>query len=270
MTDLKNKLKILSKDIFDRIDELEHHVDFLKRGLIEILTEEDIKDLPSYDLIKNTYNEYLVDKPERARSAAHKQDELYDPLYAPPKTRKRANKRQLANEFYGIAPPAKVGPAKTTAPAPAQVQVPTSDDVPSYMPDFSQSLLEGMDKSRSNRSRTPAESTPTQEVKVKVKDGNPVYIVEVQGVKYLRYDKYLYDTETKNRVGSIENGVFALNGNTNHVPFASTDMLSLTPVTDTEYYRSSDGLLFIRVGDENDIYQAVGELTADGDIGLWQ
>lgn len=259
MTDLKNKLKILSKDIFDRIDELEHHVDFLKRGLAEILTEEDIKDLPSYDLIKNTYSEYLVAKPERSQSAAHKQDELYDPLYAPPKTRKRANKRQLANEFYGIAPPAPAVPTKP-------VSAPSSDSLPSYMPDFSQSLLEGMDKSRSNRSQPPS----TQEARVKVKDGNPVYIVEVQGVKYLRYDKYLYDPETKNRVGSIENGVFALNGNTNHIPFTSTDTLPLTPVTDTEYYSASDGRLFIRIGDENDIYQAVGELTADGDIGLWQ
>jgi len=261
MTDLKNKLKILSKDIFDRIDELEHHVEFLKRGLIEILTEEDIKDLPSYDLIKNTYNEYLVAKPERSQSTAHKQDELYDPLYAPPKTRKRTNKRQLANEFYGIAPPAH---AVLTKAAPiANAPDPASDSLPSFMPDFSQSLLEGMDKSRSSRSQPPS----VQEVKVKVKDGNPVYIVEIQGVKYLRYDKYLYDPETKNRVGSIENGVFALNGT--HIPFTSTDMLPLTPVTDTEYYRSSDGRLFIRIGDENDIYQAVGELTADGDIGLY-
>jgi len=261
MTDLKNKLKILSKDIFDRIDELEHHVDFLKRGLMEILTEEDIKDLPSYDLIKSTYNEYLVGKPERAKSTAYKQDELYDPLYAPPKTRKRANKRQLANQFHGIAPPKAQSAKKSDA---VTVSAPASNDAPSYMPDFSQSLLEGMDRTK------PKPATQQAEVRIKIKDGNPVYIVEVQGKQYLRYDKYLYDMETKERVGSIENGVFSLTGNGNPVPFASTDTLSLTPITDTEYYSASDGRLFIRVGDESDIYQAVGELTADGDIGLWQ
>jgi len=267
MGDLKNKLKILSKDIFDQIDELEHHVDFLKKGLAEILTEEDIKDLPSYDLIKATYNEYLVSKPERIKTA-HKQDALYDPLYAPPKTRKRANKRQLSDQFYGIAPPTAppTAQAKLAAPVAAEAEA-CSNDSPSYTPDFSQNLLENMDKSR----RAPVvPKPPTKEVKVKVKDGDHVYIVEVQGKQYLRYDKYLYDTETKNRVGSIEDGAFSLIGHKNPIMFTSTDALSLTPITDTEYYRSSDGRLFIRISDESDIYQAIGELTADGDIGLWQ
>lgn len=261
MTDsLKKKVNTLTKDIFQRIETLEDHVEYVKRGLRELFEEEDIKDIPSYDLLKATYNEYLVGKPEpRKKSTTQTNDNLYDPFFAPPSARKKAKaavKRQLAS---GTAP------LKNTATAVSSpVTGQTSRSAPSYMPDFGESLLEGMNEPKSQRTAPPKPKVN------KVKAEGKVYLVEIQGVQYLRPagDKYLYDPKTKERMGSVENAVFSIGDKT--TKFESASPVQLTPVTDTEYYSTNDGKLFVRVAEEGDIFQAVGELTEEGDIGLWE
>ena len=122
---------------------LEEQVTYLKKGFSELLEEDDVKDLPSYNLLKSVYSEYLDSKPERSKTTAQKEDEIFNPLYAPPGVRRRNNaqaKKQLANTSFGIAPP------QARAQTPASKTAPTS--TPSYMPDFGSSLLEGMDKPR--------------------------------------------------------------------------------------------------------------------------
>ena len=56
MNDLKNRLKTTTKEIFDQIDKLENHVEYLKKGLEDLLNEDDIVSLPSYKLLKSVYS----------------------------------------------------------------------------------------------------------------------------------------------------------------------------------------------------------------------
>lgn len=272
MTDaMKNKLKGLTKDIFDHVAQLEATVKYLTEGLSKLLEEDDIKGLPTYKLIHGMYSEYLTSKPPQKTDKAM-QEELYDPLYAPPKTRKRANnkaKKELAESRFK-APVKATVPAPAPASASASVPVGGSSSKPSYMPDFSESLLEGMGKPGA---RTPA-PVPVQAaariLPIKVPTDDTVYTVEINGNQYLRYGKYLYDKESQMRVGSIENGVFVIGTETvaKFNDIDDTHTVSLVP--DTSYYKDKDGKLYIRLTEEGDIYQAVGELTPEGDIGLWQ
>lgn len=262
MTDtLKNKLRSVTKDLFDRIEALEEQVTYVKRGLSEILEEEDVKDLPSYELLKQVYMEFLNSKTERSKTKEEKQDDIFDPLYAPPTTRRRnaaRAKKHLAEAAMGIAVP-------TESPSASAASASAASSAPTYMPDFNNvNFLENINKPKQQH----AASEPLT-VKVKVKDDTVVYTVEIQGKQYFRYDKYLYNVDTKLRVGSIENGVFALNEQ-EAIQFETLEPLALNPVADTNYYSTEDNRLFIRISEESDIYQGVGELTETGDIGLWE
>ena len=111
---LKSNLKTLTKEIFDKMDKLQLHIDHLTKGLSELLNEDDIVSLPSYQLLKSVYSEYLNDKPEQAKTKEEKIDQMYNPLYAPSTSRRKGKTKVTV----GIQTP------KTkTAPIPKQATV---------------------------------------------------------------------------------------------------------------------------------------------------
>lgn len=258
MTDaMKNKLKAVTKDIFDHVEQQDARVAYLYKGLSNLLEEEDVKNLPTYKLLHGIYSEYLTSKPPAQKTDKIVNEELYDPLYAPPKTRKRVNQRakkeMLESKFKAEPKPKAETPA--SAPAPSSV--------PSYMPDFSESLLEGQGSTKVKVKKV----TEPKPVSVQVSKGDTVYTVEIKGNQYLRHSKYLYDKSTHLRVGSIENGAFIIDSK----PVSDFETnCTVSSVPDTPYYKDNNGKLYVRLTDEGDIYQGVGELTPEGDIGLWQ
>jgi hypothetical protein len=266
MSDLKSNLKTLTKEIFDKMDKLQLHIDHLTKGLSELLNEDDIVSLPSYQLLKSVYSEYLNDKPEQAKTKEEKIDQMYNPLYAPSTSRRKGKTKVTV----GIQTP------KTkTAPIPKQATVSIeqkeSSAPPSFMPDFGESLLEakvptkkasvGTVKVKSTvKSKTPQ---ITEDVVVRVPEESKVFKIEINGTVYLRYDKYLYDEQSHYRVGSITNDKFSVNGSN-----VDIETLSLQKYNET-YYSDSENKLYMQVNPEINTYQAVGEIT-DNEIGLWE
>lgn len=258
---LKTKLKTLTKDITEKLDGLESQVEHLKKGLKELLDEEDVRGLPSYGLLSNIYSAYLNSKPERSKTKEQNIEDTYDPLYMPAKMRKKTNaraKKQMVEAITRAPVPA--------SPAAAYAKAETgSGSTPSYMPDFSCSLLEDMNKPKSQR---PKAMPATKTLEVNVKEGETVYKLEIDGKEYLRYGKYLYDTTSHLRVGSIEGTCFALAASS--VPISGKD----TVRKHSEGYwigKDSDegAKVYVRVSDDLLVFQGVGNLTESGEIGLW-
>ena len=263
-------MRTLTNNIFERMTSLEEQVTHVKKGLRELLDEQDVQDLPSYDLLKSVYVEYLDSMPERSKSTEEKTEELYDPLYAPTQTRRRVNARARKKLLQEPTDPAPASPSpKPKQSEPSGNSTPSS--TPSYMPDFSESLLEGMNTVRP-QGQPRSKARPAQVIKVQ--DFETIYPVEIQGKQYLCHGKYLYNADTKIRTGSIEDGAFAIHGQ-NPIPFTSTE-LQLKQLPDTAYYTvgagdgADAGAIFVRIGPESNIYHGVGALTEDGDIGLWE
>ena len=255
MTDLKTNLKALSKEIFDKMDRLQLHIDHLKKGFSELLNEDDIVSLPSYQLLKSVYIEYLNDKPEKSKTKEEKIDEMYDPLYAPSTSRRKGKQKTQI-------PVVKSKPVTQTS---NLVEVKPSESVPSFMPDFGESLLEQkapVKKQSTLKVKTEPKNT-IEEIAVNVPKDQKIYQIEISGTVYLRYDKYLYDAQTHYRVGSIANNKFSVNGSE-----VDIEPLSLQKY-DESYYSDSEGKLYLQVNPEMSAYQAVGEIT-DNDIGLWE
>jgi hypothetical protein len=264
---LKNKFKTLSTEIFNKIDQLEEHVAFLKKGLTGLLEENDIKDLPSYSLLKKVYSEYLTETPTLTVKE-HRTDEQYDPLFAPPGVRRRATGKKHASKGpaldddlaveLGLEPEAgPISAQKTSSSAQKAVS-----SVPSFMPDLSTSLLEDVGTKAKPQSKqvTTVSIKPKQNVEVKVKDTETVYIVEVLGKQYLQYNNYLYSPDSYLRVGEITSDGFKI-GN------ASTKFESIELTPNGEYYMN-DNIAHIRVADLN-VFHGVGEMTESGEVGLW-
>ena len=256
MTDLKTNLKTLTKEIFDKIDKLELHIEHVKKGLSDLLDEDDIVSLPSYQLLKSVYGEYLNDKPEKAKTKEEKIDEIYDPLYAPSTTRRKGKAPVVKNKVQVTANVQKV---KTeTKPEPKKVS-----DPPSFMPDFGESLLEAKAPvvKKKALSVVPAKKS-TEDIKVVATE--TVYKIEINGAVYLRYDKYLYDENTHYRVGSISKDNFIIGSE--KVNIASSNSIKRY---DGNYFIDEEEKLYLPVNKELNVYQAVGEIT-DNEVGLWE
>jgi hypothetical protein len=268
MSDIKSNLKTLTKEIFDKMDKLQLHIDHLTKGLIDLLNEDDIVSLPSYQLLKSVYSEYLNDKPEQAKTKEEKIDQMYNPLYAPSTSRRKGKPKVTV----GVQTPITV---TKTVPVANQATVSIvqkeSSDSPSFMPDFGESLLEAkVPTKKASVGTVKAKSTvkaktlqATEDVIVRVPEESKVFKIEINGRVYLRYDKYLYDEQSHNRVGSITNDKFVVNGSNIDI-----ETLSLQKYNET-YYNDSENKLYMQVNPEINTYQAVGEIT-DNEIGLWE
>jgi hypothetical protein len=152
------------------------------------------------------------------------------------------------------------------------------------MPDLGADLLTDMSKSKSNPksnpkpkpnpkpnpSTNPTSSTPSRQSnptpklehnQITITAQGTVYSVEINGKQYYRYDKYLYDTETLLRIGSVEDTCFAIVGKS---PILITNRVNLTSVENGMY--KGNNTVYVQVNDN--IFQAIGEIKDDA-IGLW-
>lgn len=256
---LKTKLNGITKELFEKLDLLEQQLTHVKKGLSDFLKEDDVVSLPSYNLLKSIYSEFLTSVPERPHTKHHKIDDLYDPMYAPPGTRKKTGARLKK-------PPGQISinPLCNSRPAKSPIE--------GLLPDFGSSLLEDMNKPKSMRKQSDTITNAQCQglpkvITVNVSKGHTVYQVEIHGKVYLRYGKYFYDLQSKYRVGSIENTCFALDTKS---PINIVDTITLTHVPGNDEYYESDGKLFVQVGDNIPVFQGVGELTEDNEIGLWE
>lgn len=253
MTDLKTNLKTLTKEIFDKIDKLELHIEHVKKGLSHLLDEDDVVSLPSYQLLKSVYGEYLNDKPEKAKTKEEKIDEMYDPLYAPSTTRRKGKAPVVKTKVQATPNVQKVKTEPKSEPQKASA-------TPSFMPDFGESLLEA--KAPVKKKSISVTKPATEDIKVVATE--TVYKIEINGIVYLRYDKYLYDENTHYRVGSIINDNFII-GN-EKVSIGSS--ASIKRYNDN-YFIDEEQKLYLPVNNELNVYQAVGEIT-DNEVGLWE
>lgn len=255
MTDLKTNLKTLTKEIFDKMDKLELHIEHVKKGLSDLLNEDDIVSLPSYQLLKSVYGEYLNDKPEKAKTKGEKIDEMYDPLYAPSTTRRKGKAPVVKTKIQATLSVSKVQPEPNSKP-----QKPST---PSFMPDFGESLLETKAPVVKKKAITVVPAKTSME-DIKVVATETVYKIEINGAVYLRYDKYLYDENTHHRVGSISNDNFTIGSEKVNI----TSSNSIKKYNDN-YFIDEEQKLYLPVNSELNVYQAVGEIT-DNEVGLWE
>lgn len=272
---LKSQMKTLSKELFDMLDNREEQIKTLKKALHSLLKEDEIMDLPSYGLLKATYSSYLDQESSitgsntnsnfntNSNTKSKSSDvEIYDPLYAPPKTRKKA----LAKSKTALA-------AATAATATATEEK-ERDDVPSYMPDFGVSLLENMDSPVNTVVTKPTIKAAVKAVvkaippavkvaseSINVPEGQLVYKVELQGKQYLQFKGCLYNIETYLLEGTINKDGFSIKGI--EMPERKS---SIRKLPDSEYYET-ERTVYVHVCD--DIYHAVGVLTEDDQVGLW-
>jgi hypothetical protein len=273
---IKKKFTEMSKDVLNRLDVLETQLTYVKTGLQKLLDEDDIKELPSYGLLQSIYSEYLTNLPKVVSTKETVLDDQYDPLYSPIKSRHRVN-----------AASRRKFEASKGSEVTSKVTVQTKDDESHYsemMPDFGADLLTDMSKSKSNPksnpkpkpnpkpnpSTNPTSSTPSRQSnptpklehnQITITAQGTVYSVEINGKQYYRYDKYLYDTETLLRIGSVEDTCFAIVGKS---PILITNRVNLTSVENGMY--KGNNTVYVQVNDN--IFQAIGEIKDDA-IGLW-
>lgn len=276
---LKNKLKALNKDLFERLDTLEGQVAHLKDGLQNLLNEEDVRDIPSYNLLYSVYSDYLTTEFKSSKKPNDRviADQIYSPLYAPPKSRHKAN--TVARKKFAEASTQQV--QQEQLPKTQQPSKPKPSETYSYaVPDFSESLLDDMGSKAPKASKAQTKKAPQaqkvapsiatkahlgKQIIIRPKDNEMVYQVEIKGKIYLRHEKYLYDTETQLRVGVIDDTCFNI---TNLEPIPITSLTNIQEIEDTPYYQGDDNKVYVKVHDT--IAQAVGEINDNDEIGIWE
>jgi hypothetical protein len=288
MTDLKSKIKSLNKDLIERLDALEAHTEYLKEGLKNLLDEEDVREIPSFDLLNAVYSEYLgsdIDKfKSKTKSASasasaskHNKEvaeKIYDPLYAPPKGRSRVNtasKKKFAEGQQEYQQP-RVTRQRQSPTVTSNITASSASSASAFLPDFGESMLDDMGgrskasvKARTKPAPTPAPTpAPAQKIiSIKPKTDEQVYRVEIKGKEYMLHGIYLYGKESQLRVGTVENGCFVIDD----VRINITGTTNMQEIEDTPYYQGDDNKVYIRVNDT--VAQAVGEVNENDEVGLW-
>lgn len=259
VNELEKEHKAISKQLFAHLKALDAQVQYLKNGLHDFLEEPDVKEMPSYDLLRSVYQEYLICTPESVPStSSDKSDpnDQYDPLFAPPSSRKRIN-REARKMYDNTQAEINVRKKQTESqPRPRQKQIVFADSQTfSDGPDFGSDML-GPDPG------TKSETKPNI-LKITADKNAKVYRVEIQGTEYLRYDKHLYDKDSHLRVGSIEATCFNIHGK---APITIDGQMKLSALDDTDMYRGTDDKVYMRVNDG--ICHAIGQMQGE-EIGLW-
>jgi hypothetical protein len=226
--------------------DLEKRLNYMREGFRRLLEEEDITSLPSFHLLRMTYGEYL-DNPT-VRAAKLPEQPIYDPMFMPPSMRRSMKTRVIAKPTHAQAHVASDAPKPEPEP-------------PSSTPDFSQNLLEEPSRPAPKKISIKAKSAPSSSEAIIAKGS--VYRLELQGIIYYLYGQYLYDTETRKRVGSIVDDTIEVCGKTLSITYGDTVPLKdigdgLLLAADDKAYRPLTGLLAQSVG----IYK-------DGELGAW-
>jgi hypothetical protein len=260
---MKDTVKVIMslKELLDKVvahvSTIEEHNAKLCEALQSLLNEDDIKELPAYELLKMTYSPYLTyaTAPSVKLATSGTTETLYDPLHAPPSARYGSGKKTVA--------------INTKRPI---VATPSASEVTHYsndMPDMDSCLLGGPGLSNKSKPKpTPIVSEPVKpkptviasepvktKIKIQAKADESVYRVEIQGKNYLRYNEYLYDENNK-RAGSVSDFKLGM----------TTEQVELEPIPDCPDYYMCDTTVYILVN--NEIAQAVGTYEND-EIALW-
>lgn len=245
MDGIKGRLKGVMEEIGHHVTILEKQNNVLRNALKGLLEEEDVKLIPGYELLKETYQNYIdnnvldntehILKPEAAG---------YDPLHAPPGSRKG---RPTIN--------AKQKVVARAAPAPSKY----SQEVP----DLNVCLLEDpKKKSSSSSSSSSASSASVHAV------GMSVYIAEIGGKQYYFHQGYLYDIATCFLVGDITSKGFNIDNVVRPFPRGPIH-LAQDPISDEypDYYEDTSGTAIYKIL-SNGLLQAVGSVDQEG-MKLW-
>lgn len=268
---LKKKIKQANNECFTHIKHLESQVDYMREGFAKLFQEEDIQNLPSYKLLKLSYGEYMTGSVPVTREVADSggQNEIYDPIYAPPKVRSKV----VAASRKAVAQQAAESVAAMEARSKIQAQVRQSGAQQSQqastniMPDFSVDLLTPSNPAKKKprvASTNATEAAAAATKVVKITPTATVYIVEIQGVSYLKHGVHLYDRKTKERVGNITDTCFNIGGNP--VEIKKSVKMSRVADADGEYYKDGNSI-YVPVNDG--VAHCVGEFNDDGDMCLW-
>jgi hypothetical protein len=253
MDSYKSAFKDLLDKFFKSAESLTEQNSVLKQALRDLLNEDDIKELPAYELIKNTYEPFLTDTvtsaaPTVAKSKTTAGSGVFtDPLHAPPGA--RFNSGSKSKIKLNVRRPIAV-----KEPEPASEPVATAaEHYSDQMPDMDSCLLAAAPV----KTKSKSSALTAREIKIAPKQGETVYQVEIQGKKYLRYHDNFYDADTKKRV-------------TNSFKLGQAEApVELEPVPDYEDYYWSAGksdTVYTLVNGE--IAQAVGTYE-NGELALW-
>ena len=268
--------KAAFKDLVDQLttyaESIEEQNVVLKQALRDLLNEDDIKELPAYQLLKNTYEPYLAtadvsaslskskskSKSKANASATATPPAVFtDPLHAPPGARFSSKNKASENIRRPIIYGATNSATEDSKPS-------SSDHYSDQMPDMDSCLLGAPPpKTKAPPPKINAASstslTTKREIRVSPKEGEAVYQVEIQGKKYLRYNDNFYDVESKQRVKTIA-----------ELKLGQTESpIELEPVPEyPDYYwsQANSDTAYILVNGE--IAQAVGTYE-NGELALW-
>jgi hypothetical protein len=284
MTDtIMKKFGSMVKDLTIHIETLKAENTHIRTGLQNLLNEDDVQNVPAYELLKSVYSEYLtapVPAVKIKTKDADNLDDQYDPLYSPMGTRKRTNaasRKKYEATCASIAETVKnAGPKRTAASV--------STDAPSALgmavvkmhernisaksfsndvPDFGIDLLTEMAPAQNPK---PKSKPKSKVIIIDVTKPNTVYRIEIQGKEYYRHDKYLYDTVTQLRVGSVEEECFVIAGKSIMIADDTSTRVQVQYI-DGDMYKDNTGKIYTQVNDS--VYQAIGEFDGE-EIGLWQ
>ncbi len=261
MESYKAAFKDLVEQCANYTESIEEQNGVLKQALRDLLNEDDIKELPAYQLLKNTYEPFLATSTvtvtsakgkgkakDAATTAAGGSGVFTDPLHAPPGARFSSKSKVSENIRRPIL-------SSTEGHNP-----PVAEHYSDQMPDMDSCLLGAPPPKTKVPTPTPVPSSVAKrEIRVSPKEGEAVYQVEIQGKKYLRYNDNFYDVESKQRVKTIS-----------ELKLGQTESpIELEPVPDyQDYYwsKSSSDTAYILVNGE--IAQAVGTYE-NGELALW-
>ncbi len=268
--------KAAFKDLVEKItrhaDSIEEHNLVLKQALHDLLNEDDVKELPAYELLKKTYTPYLteveVTQTKKVSSAprasggsssgtATSSTVFTDPLHAPPSA------RRLGGSGGGLKK-VEINPRRPIVGVPLEHQPsakeaePETNHYSDQMPNMDFCLLGGPPAGAPAKSTKPPASREKATIKLVPKEGETVYKVEIQGKHYLRYNDNLYNIDTKQRAGAISD--FKLG--------QDNPPVELETLTDYPGYYVSDGNETVYILVNGEIAQAVGTYT-DGELALW-
>jgi hypothetical protein len=282
MTDLRSKIKVLNESLIEHLDTLDAQVEYLKDGLRLLLAEEDVRDIPSFDLLHSVYSEYLTTSPynvkikKNSTASKHSKEiaqQIYDPLYAPPAGRSRVNaasRKKFTESQQQNPKPVRDAPIKET------ISEDMSETTSAFTPDFSESMLDDMGTTQKKKapltakaSKAPVAPVAAAVLIVKPKVDECVYTVEIKNKTFLRLGKYLYHPETHLRVGVIENNCFNINAASSYSAFcvAIDEAVCMQAIEDTSYCQGDDNKVYLKIDDN--IAQAVGEINENNEVGLW-
>jgi len=266
--------KAAFKDLVDQLttyaESIEEQNVVLKQALRDLLNEDDIKELPAYQLLKNTYEPYLATadvsssltkskskSKANAAATATPPAVFTDPLHAPPGARFSSKSKASENIRRPIISGATNSATEDSKPS-------SSDHYSDQMPDMDSCLLGAPPPKTKAPPTTLAATSKTslttkREIRVSPKEGEAVYQVEIQGKKYLRYNDNFYDVESKQRVKTIA-----------ELKLGQTESpIELEPVPEyPDYYwsQANSDTAYILVNGE--IAQAVGTYE-NGELALW-